>query len=421
MGRFCERSSRSHIEIRMRRATVLLFFFGCFSFRPASAYQLLGSSWDPEAGPVAFHLEPNGSDDISDGSDLQALRDSFRRWACVPGSSLRFVEGAEPGVKAVDLSDGINTLFWDETGSFGLGPGTLGIAVGSAPVGEETSVIRDAADIVFNGFDSTWSTTQEGANAGRVDVASIAIHEIGHWLGLAHPCDDPQETQCLGTDVSVMSPTYPGGLVRDPMADDIAGLLAMYPASDASRCEGPYRQGEVCSCNDDCVSGLKCVDGLDGAPVCSPSCSAEDVRCPGGFACVLGARPSNGGNALGVCLRLAKDSKKPLSSTCERDTDCEAGICLATSVVGRTVCRKSCDVDEDCPPAYQCFEEVCVAGGATEGIACPVDLPAEDGCSCTQSQDSWIRRGPVSGLFALLLLGFGLRKRRSGFAKSFFQ
>lgn len=394
----------------MRSAALLFFATLCVCSSRASAYQLLGSSWNPELGPVEYHLEPSGSDDISDGSDLQALRESFRRWACIPGSSLRFVESTQPGVKQVNLDDGINTLFWDEDGSFGLGPGTLGVTVGSAPAGPDATVIRDAADIVFNGFDSTWGTTQEDATGGKVDVASIAIHEIGHWVGLGHPCDDPQETQCLGPDESVMTPAYPGGLFREPLADDINGLVAMYPSTDASRCDGPYRQGEVCSCNDECVTGLLCVESLTGASVCSPSCSADNANCPVGFACVLGPQPTNGAPAPGVCLRLGPDSQKPLSSICERDSDCEAGVCIATSVVGRTVCRKSCEADADCPLAYRCLEDVCVAQGASEGIICP-DEPEEDGCSCSQSGQNTRQNTPMIGLAALILLGGSLRRR----------
>lgn len=411
MRHTCERSPRLSSSfagwIRQTKTLVLIIF--CLCSTQASAYQLLGSSWNPDLGPVVYHLEPSGSDDISDGSDLQALRDSFRRWACIPGSSLRFVESAQPGVKQVSLEDGINTLFWDEDGSFGLGPGTLGVTIGSAPAGPDTTVIRDAADIVFNGFDSTWGTTQDDVTGGKVDVASIAIHEIGHWVGLGHPCEDPQETQCLGPDDSVMTPTYPGGLFRDPQPDDINGLVAMYPSVDASRCDGPYRQGEVCTCNDECVTGLMCVDSLDGTPVCSPSCSADDANCPVGFACVLGAKPTNGAAAPGVCLRLGAEAKKPLSSICERDSDCEEGVCIATSVVGRTVCRKSCDEDADCPLAYRCIEDVCVAQGASEGIICPEE-PEED-CSCSQAGENGTKHTRYAGLAALMLLGLSLRRR----------
>ena len=86
-----------------------------------------------------MELEPTGSEDVTDGSDLQALRDAFRAWECVRGTSLRFAEGDGPGPATLDLSDGKNTLFWDENRAFDLGPGTLGVTLG------DTSGTRTAA------------------------------------------------------------------------------------------------------------------------------------------------------------------------------------------------------------------------------------------------------------------------------------
>lgn len=376
----------------------------------ARAYNLLGAVWDADKGPVVYHLEPSGSEDISDGSDLEAVRQAFRNWACVEGSRLRFVEGEEAGVKNVTLDDGVNSVFWDEDNSFGLGPATLGVTFGTAPPTPDETLIRDAADIVFNGFDHEWATDEAEVGAGKIDVGSIAIHETGHWLGLGHPCSDPQETQCLGPDEAVMTPAYPGGVIREPLQDDIDGLLEMYPAADESRCDGPYRQGEVCACNDECVTGLLCVEGLSGKQVCAPKCSSEDASCPVGFACVLGAAPTNGDPAQGTCVRLGDDGLKPLAALCERDGDCAEGICIATPAIGRTVCKKSCDVDGDCPGGYRCVDEVCVGQGASEGIQCPTE-PEPPGCGCQSSA----RGAPWLTALALALSGFvlGVRRRRA--------
>src|SRR5690606_24992793 len=153
------------------------------------------------------------------------------------------------------------------------------------------------------------------------------------------------ETDCLGPDRSVMHPTYPGGLLRELRDDDEDGARALYPQEDESSCEGPFRQGERCGCNDDCVAGLLCVPADDDGGLCAPPCSSEAASCPAGFACVLGARA--GDVAAGLCRPVLGGA--PPGAVCQRDDECALGLCALASAVGRTVCRVSCDADEDCP------------------------------------------------------------------------
>lgn len=62
--------------------------------------------------------------------------------------------------------------------------------------------------------DETWALNHGGANR---DLETVALHEIGHLLGLAHS----------GVPGSVMFPTYSGER-RVLTADDIAGVQALY-------------------------------------------------------------------------------------------------------------------------------------------------------------------------------------------------
>jgi MYXO-CTERM domain-containing protein len=384
----------------------LLLVIAMFGADNALAYQLMGSSWDPDRGPVPYHLEPSGSDDIDDGSDLEAVRNAFRSWSCVIGSRIRFVEGEEDGVKDTTFDDGLNSVFWDETGEFGLGPATLGVAFGNGGGDGENGGNRDAAAIVFNGVDHTWSTRDDLPGMGAdTDIESIAVHESGHFLGLAHSCTDETETDCLPADQSVMNPTYPGGVVRYPFEDDREGIRALYPAEDEARCDGPYRQGEICSCNGDCVSGLLCTQALDGSQICAPGCSSENVLCPVGFACVLGVS-LGGGAHPGACLRLSPEGLKPPGSACDNDRECEAGLCAVADVVGRRVCRVRCESNDDCPLGTICSEEVCL-GEASDGVACPGDGPPPL-CGCRAASD-----GPTAAIWLGIAALFVIRRKRS--------
>lgn len=365
------------------------------------AFKALGGVWDVEGGPITYVLDPTGSEDIADDSDLEAIRSAFRGWACVPGTSVRFEEGDEPGPRVVATDDGVNTLFWDETGNDCLmGPGTLGVTVGD--VGSDP---RNAADICFNGKDHTWGIATE------TDVQSIALHEIGHFIGLDHPCDNDQDpASCIPSTRALMFPSWSGAPEREPLESDIAGVVSLYPSSqgDPSGCEGPFRAGERCACNDECVDGLVCAPDGTGELRCGRTCSSRDRDCGSGSTCVLDV-PQDGQDAVGLCIRAGQNSK-PAGSICGTGTECESGTCGALITLGASICQVRCTGDSDCAGG-SCFEDFCLGGFASE--ACPV---IEPDCACTSAEASSSSSSPpaagvavVTGVAILLLR----RRRRS--------
>ncbi len=396
----------------------LAVFFTVMSLAPsAAAYKLIGVYWPADDGPVRYALDPAGSDDISDGSDLDAVRNAFRSWSCVEGSRLRFLEADVDGVAAADLDDGINSVFWDEDGATMQGPATLGITLGTAGGGPDQLVLRTAADIAFNGKDHTWSTG--GAGSGGVDVESVAVHEAGHFLGLDHPCTDIAETDCLGPDEAVMTPALPdGAIIRTPFADDMDGVLEVYPQAedDDSTCDGPYRVGEPCGCNDECIDGLLCSAAGGDYAVCVPNCGANPAGCPSDYVCVFAARDGDG-DAPAACVAASDPEELPDAALCERDTDCQDGaFCAATPVIGRSVCQRQCDGDGDCNDGYACTDGLCTGAGATAGIRCqepePAGEPEPDAqCQCQGTLDNDAGWPPGAAFLGILVL-FGLAQNR---------
>jgi MYXO-CTERM domain-containing protein len=373
---------------------------------PASAFDgafvvIEGGAWDVDNGPIEYVLEPNGVDDISGNADLDAVRDAFRAWECVEGTKLRFQEGDEPGPGEVNGEDGLNTLFWDETNEYQLGPATLGVTIGDATPGQP----RRSADIVFNGFDSQWSV-----DGSAVDVQSIALHEIGHFVGLDHPCDKAsgQETNCNGGDRSVMTPVWDGALERTPKPDDEEGVRALYPADgDDGGCDGPRRKGERCTCDGECVEGLVCASVGGAQATCAETCASDDANCGDGARCVLDP-PEGDDPAPGVCVATSTEGAPP-GAVCTNGAECATGTCALLFDVTLSLCQDACDKDTDCD-AGRCFKGFCL--GVAEHEECPAP---GDGCGCTQDDDD---ASAASGAVALASLAafFGLRRagRRRG-------
>jgi MYXO-CTERM domain-containing protein len=172
----------------------------------------------PAGEPVPFRFHFRGSDDLGPQSLQRLTRASFATWGLVPEADLTFEEGrifvgpaahhSEPS--QVDLQ---SALFFIE-GVWPFGPEVIALtSVSFASDGE----ILDA-DIAFNGADHTFTTVDSG---GVKDYVSIATHEIGHFLGLAHS-DAPGAT---------MGAEYENGetYLRDLAPDDAAGIAFLYP------------------------------------------------------------------------------------------------------------------------------------------------------------------------------------------------
>jgi hypothetical protein len=99
------------------------------------------------------------------------------------------------------------------------------------------------SDIFFNTI-FPWSTATAG-EADRFDVESIALHEIGHMLGLSHSALGETELISGGRRViaaeAVMFPiAFNRGNIADRTlkADDIAGITDIYGATAANRSLG---------------------------------------------------------------------------------------------------------------------------------------------------------------------------------------
>lgn len=196
---------------------------------------IVGIRWATQ--PVRYFITDRGVPGVSPGALSDAVARAFGTWSAASGSAIRpefsgFVH-AEPSA-----SDGLSVIGFELRPDLERVLGTTSFTLDDA-----TGDILEA-DILLNAaFD--WSVAANG-EPGRHDAESIAVHEIGHLLGLGHSALG--ETELLddgGRRViakgAVMFPiAFPSGVTRDRelQPDDTAGVLDIYRTTAFNRERG---------------------------------------------------------------------------------------------------------------------------------------------------------------------------------------
>ena len=261
------------------------------------------------------------------------------------------------------------------------------------------------------GFEFTIGVPQND----QVSLQAVLRHELGHALGLAHPCEVGMAPilECSDGDLlSVLNPSYFLGNSSNPLAaDDIAGVCFLYPTD---RCQGvscgPEQLCEpssglcvnsapsVCASDFACVGGMRCVDGRcaeragsDGDPCVLP------IECASGI-CDLEGRCVSPCGSVGcrsgrVCLDgLCRTPRGQIGDSCGVPDECTERLCVVGSESGGR-CTRLCSPTAVCPVGWQCAtleaREVCVP-------------PLQRSSSCSVG----IARRPLGPLAWLLVLTF---------------
>lgn len=167
-------------------------------------YVLQGSDWDgPGLGcaDLTYHFE-NGTPDLAGTSEEVIVENAMAEWVLHAG--LTFTETGTVGL------DNSLDIAW-ESGDHGDG----------SPFDGPSGTLAHAFFPQYGGemhFDEAETWTSGGG--GGIDLFAVAVHELGHALGLSHSENGS----------AVMAPYY-AGAITGLHADDIAGIQALYSST----------------------------------------------------------------------------------------------------------------------------------------------------------------------------------------------
>lgn len=198
----------------------------------ARGFSTFGSAW--RDGTMAVHLQLGpGSGTLIDGSTSwnQVLTTAINTWN--QHNDLVKMSAVQDSTVAKGDGDGINQVFFDSM-FYGRAFPTATLAITTR--WELGSTERVEGDLVFNNtftFNSYRGAVRSSGGRETWDIQRLALHELGHLLGLDHPDEKGQRVSALMNSLI--------GDLDALTADDIAGTRSLYSPDVTSNVSFPPR------------------------------------------------------------------------------------------------------------------------------------------------------------------------------------
>ncbi|MEL0061773.1 MAG: matrixin family metalloprotease, partial [Verrucomicrobiales bacterium] len=204
-------------------------------FKPETSRFVSANVIHLETRTIRYYLDEAAYSETNREQELDAIRVAFDQWQSVPNTDLHFEDaGFIEGTPVINLFDNTNMIYWEKESFLVNGElddirGFLGLTFRA--YFEDSNLVE--ADIVFNGMERRWTTDFANPPFGAAFTESIAMHEIGHLIGMEH--------SSIGSTTMMWRDRYGPNNQLDLSVDDMAFVQAYYPAKGQCSPRGRVR------------------------------------------------------------------------------------------------------------------------------------------------------------------------------------